>query len=461
MVNQKTLKEAFTLRSKGLHTGMDITLTICPAPVNHGITIKRIDLEGQPEIAALAENVSGTMRGTVLTKGDIVVSTVEHALSALYAYGIDNATLEVNAPELPILDGSAKYYAENIERVGLEEQNAEKIYYVVKHRKEYIDEKTGSKIVLLPDSKFSLSVGVDFNSPILNNQYAELDKIEEYGKEIASCRTFVFVREIEPLLKGGYIKGGDLDNAIVIYDKEMSREDFDHLTEVTGAKQMDSKKLGYISGDLRFSNEPARHKLLDLIGDLSLIGMPIIGKVIALKPGHTTNTAFAKQIRKIIKHQEVFAPLYDPNKEPVMDINQIKRLLPHRWPMQLIDKIIDLSKSHVVGVKNVTGNEAWAMGHFPQEPVMPGVLIVEAMAQTGGVLALSNVSEPEKYSTYFTKINDVRFRNKVVPGDTLIFSLQLLEPIKRGLVHMKCTAFVGDKITTEADLQAMIIKNKQ
>ena len=301
---------------------------------------------------------------------------------------------------------------------------------------------------------------MDFNSPILNNQFAELDDMEKYSEEIAPCRTFVFVREIEPLLKANYIKGGDLDNAIVIYDKEMSQEDFDNLAKVTGTKQMDSKKLGYISGPLRFNNEPARHKLLDLIGDLALIGMPIIGKVIALKPGHTTNTAFAKKIRHAIKRQDVMPPIYDPNKEPVYDINGIKKLLPHRWPFQLVDKITELSKSHVVGVKNVTGTEAWFVGHFPDEPVMPGVLIVEAMAQTGGILALCNVDEPEKYSTYFTKMNEVRFRNKVVPGDTLIFSLQLLEPIRRGIVHMKCTAFVGDKITTEADLQAIIIKNK-
>ncbi|MBQ7748501.1 MAG: bifunctional UDP-3-O-[Paludibacteraceae bacterium] len=460
MANQRTLKDSFTLRSKGLHTGMDITLKVCPAPENYGIKIKRIDLEGAPEIAALAENVDGTNRGTVIKKGDVAVSTIEHAMSALFAYGIDNAILEVNAPELPILDGSAKFYAENIEKVGIQEQNAEKTFYVVKQRTEYFDEKSGSKIILLPDNHFSLSVGVDFNSPILNNQFAELDDMEKYSEEIAPCRTFVFVREIEPLLKANYIKGGDLDNAIVIYDKEMSQENFDNLAKVTGTKQMDSKKLGYISGPLRFNNEPARHKLLDLIGDLALIGMPIIGKVIALKPGHTTNTAFAKKIRHAIKRQDVMPPIYDPNKEPVYDINGIKKLLPHRWPFQLVDKITELSKSHVVGVKNVTGTEAWFVGHFPDEPVMPGVLIVEAMAQTGGILALCNVDEPEKYSTYFTKMNEVRFRNKVVPGDTLIFSLQLLEPIRRGIVHMKCTAFVGDKITTEADLQAIIIKNK-
>lgn len=460
MANQRTLKDSFTLRSKGLHTGLDITLKVCPAPENYGIKIKRIDLEGAPEIAALAENVDGTNRGTVIKNGDITVSTIEHAMSALYAYGIDNAILEVNAPEFPILDGSAKFYAENIEKVGISEQNAEKTYYVVKHRTEYIDEKTGSKVVLLPDNHFSLSVGVDFNSPVLNNQYAELDDIDSYKTDIAPCRTFVFVREIEPLLKANMIKGGDLENAIVIYDKEMTQEDFDHLAQITGTGQMDSKKLGYISGPLRFNNEPARHKLLDLIGDLALIGMPIIGKVIASKPGHTTNTTFAKQIRKAIRKQDVLPPIYDPNKEPVVDINGIMKLLPHRWPFQLVDKILELSKTHVVGLKNVTGGEQWFVGHFPGEPVMPGVLIVEAMAQTGGILALSNVDEPEKYSTYFTKMNDVRFRSKVVPGDTLIFSLQLLEPIRRGVVHMKCTAFVGDRITTEANLQAMIIKNK-
>lgn len=459
-MQQRTLKSSFTFTGKGLHTGLDITLTVTPAPVGHGIVFQRVDLEGQPTIPALAEYVCGTMRGTVIKKGEASVSTIEHCMSALYACGIDNALLQVNAPELPILDGSAIEYVKKIDEVGFEEQDAEKKYFCVTHPIKFSDEQTGSSITLLPDTHFSLSVGVDFNSPVLNNQYAMLENVDDYAKEIASCRTFVFVREIEPLLKAGYIKGGDLDNAIVIYDQEMSPEDFERLAKITKASNIDVKKLGYLNENLRFNNEPARHKLLDLIGDLALIGMPIIGRVIASHPGHTFNTTFAKKFRREYRHQTVFPPAYDPNKKPLFDNNGIKALLPHRWPMQLVDKIIELSKTHVVGIKNVTANESFFVGHFPQEPVMPGVLIIEAMAQTGGILALSNVDEPERYSTYFTRMQEVKFKNKVVPGDTLIFSLHLLEPIRRGIVHMQCTAFVGDTIVTEADLQAILVKNK-
>ncbi|MCR5298172.1 MAG: bifunctional UDP-3-O-[3-hydroxymyristoyl] N-acetylglucosamine deacetylase/3-hydroxyacyl-ACP dehydratase [Paludibacteraceae bacterium] len=459
MANQRTIKESFTLRSKGLHTGMDITLKVCPAPENTGIVFKRTDLEGEPTVPALAECVSGTTRGTVVTRGEATVSTIEHAMSALYAYGINNAILEVDAPELPILDGSARYYAENIEKVGIQEQQLPCNPFFVHHRIDYEDKETGTKITILPDDHFSVQVGVEFDSPILPNQYADLNDMQNYRTEIASCRTFVFVREIEPLLKGGYIKGGDLNNAIVIYDQVMNDEDFQHIAKVTGHENIENKP-GILSGDLRFVNEPARHKLLDLIGDLALIGRPIIGRVVATRPGHTSNTAFAKKIRKENRHQDVFAPLYDPDASPICDNKKIKSLLPHRWPFQLVDKILELSKTHVVGLKNVTANESFFLGHFPDEPVMPGVLIIEAMAQTGGILALSNVDDPTTYSTYFTKMSEVRFRNKVVPGDTLIFSLQLLEPIKRGMVHMRCTAFVGEKIVTEADLSAIIIKNK-
>lgn len=366
-MQQRTLKSSFTLSGKGLHTGLNIELTITPAPIGHGIVFQRVDMEGQPTIPALAEYVTGTTRGTVISKGDASVSTIEHCMSALFAYGIDNALLQVNAPELPILDGSAKYYVEQIEKVGIEEQEAEKKYFCVTHPIKFNDEKTGSSITLLPDTHFSLSVGVDFNSPVLNNQYAMLENIEDYKDEISSCRTFVFVREIEPLLKAGYIKGGDLDNAIVIYDQEMPQEDFDRLTQITNTQHLEANKLGYINNDLRFNNEPARHKLLDLIGDLALIGMPIIGRVIASHPGHTFNTTFAKKFRREYRHQTVFPPAYDPNKKPLFDNNGIKALLPHRWPMQLVDKIIELSKTHVVGVKNVTANEQFFVGHFPQE----------------------------------------------------------------------------------------------
>lgn len=460
MAKQQTIKSTFSLEGKGLHTGLDITITFNPAPENHGIVIQRVDLDGQPTIGALAENVNGTTRGTVLTKGEIQISTIEHALAALYSYNIDNCLIQVNAPEFPILDGSAKYYIEQLEKVGTEEQNFDREYFIVKSRMEFVDEETGSSIVLLPDDKFSLDVHIEFPSPILSNQFAQLNNLSEFKDQIGSCRTFVFVREIEPLLKQNLIKGGDLENAIVIYDKELEQEEFNHIAKLTNHKTMDAKKLGYLSGELKFSNEPARHKLLDVIGDLSLIGKQIIGKVIANRPGHKLNTNFAKQIRKQIKKQEFQAPLYNPDAEPLMDINQVRNLLPHRWPFLLVDKIIEIGSEKVVGIKNVTGNETFFMGHFPSEPVMPGVLIIEALAQTGGIFALHDVDEPERYSTYFMKFNEVKFRSKVVPGDTLILRLDLVEPIRRGLVHMKGTAFVGEKIVTEADFMAQVIKNK-
>ncbi|MDR1678585.1 MAG: bifunctional UDP-3-O-[3-hydroxymyristoyl] N-acetylglucosamine deacetylase/3-hydroxyacyl-ACP dehydratase [Prevotellaceae bacterium] len=462
MANQLTLKQEVTLKGIGLHTGLDISLTFKPAPENHGIKIKRIDLEEQPVIAAVAENVDGTTRGTVLSKNDVSISTIEHALASLYALGIDNCLLEVDAPEFPILDGSAHFFVEAIKKAGIEEQQVEKDYFIVKEKIEYYDEESGSSIVLLPDSKFSLDVHIDFNSPILSNQYASLYDLCDFDCEIAACRTFVFVREIEPLVKLNLIKGGDLDNAIVIYDHKIPQEEFERIAGLTKHQSItaNANELGYLSGELKFNNEPARHKLLDVIGDLALVGMPIIGKVIATRPGHKINTNFSKQIRKIIKRQEKLAPAYDPNTLPLLDINAIKGILPHRSPFLLVDKIIELTPTKVVGIKNVTFNEDFFVGHFPDEPVMPGVLIVEAMAQTGGILALSGIDDPERYSTYFVKFNEVKFRNKVIPGDTLIFQLELAEPIRRGIVHMKAMAFVGDKIVTEADFMAQIIKNK-
>ena len=420
-----------------------------------------MDLEGGPEIEALAENVVATNRGTVIAKGDAKVSTIEHSMSALYAAGIDNCLIEVNAPEMPILDGSALPYCEAIASVGVTEQKADKDFYYVRSRIEVSDPETGSSIIVLPDDDFSVDVKIDFKSKVLNNQFATLEHIDDYAAEVASSRTFVFVREIEPLVKNNLIKGGDLDNAIVIYDTPMQQSELDHLADLMGVARKNVSELGYLNErPIAHENEPARHKLLDLIGDISLIGRPLKGRIIATRPGHSINTSLAKKIRKEIKHQEVQAPIYNPNKEPLMDNNCIRELLPHRYPFQLVDKVIEKGVNYIVGVKNITANEPFFPGHFPQEPVMPGVLQIEAMAQTGGLLVLSAVDEPERYSTYFMKIDNVKFRQKVVPGDTLLFHVSFMTPLRRGCAMMKGYAFVGDKIVTECEFMAQIIKNK-
>lgn len=461
MQKQNTLAASFSLQGKGLHTGLDIQITFHPAPENHGYKIKRTDLENEPVIDAVAENVANTQRGTVLVKNGVQVSTIEHAMAALYAAGVDNCLIEVNAPEFPILDGSARYYVENIQKVGLQEQNAAKDFYIVKHKLEVKDEESGSVITILPDDNFSVNVLISYNSPVLSNQFATLNNIQDFATEIASSRTFVFVREIEMLLQNNLIKGGDLDNAIVIYDQKISQESLDKLADMMQQPHKDVQELGYINNKpLVFDNEPARHKLLDIIGDLALIGKPIKGRVIATHPGHGINNKLARLIRKDIKQNDVQAPIYDPNAAPVMDINRIRELLPHRYPFLLVDKIIEIGKNHIVGVKNITNDEPFFQGHFPQEPVMPGVLQVEAMAQTGGLLVLNSVEEPERYSTYFMKIDGVKFRQKVVPGDTLILRLELLTPIRRGISTMKGYVFVGDKLVSEAEFMAQIIKNK-
>ena len=460
-MKQRTLKESIKVNGKGLHTGLMIEATFLPAPENHGYKFQRLDMEGQPVIDALAEYVTATTRGTVISRGDLRISTIEHALAALYAAGIDNCLIQLNAPELPILDGSAKVYCEKIIEAGIEEQNADKDFYVVKQKIEVRDDTSGSSIVVLPDDEFSIDTMVSFDSPVLTNQYASLDKLDDFSREIGASRTFVFVREVEPLVKGNLIKGGDLDNAIVIYDSPMQQEELDRLADLMGVPHKNVTEFGYINDfPLLADNEPARHKLLDVLGDIALIGRPMRGKVIATRPGHSINTTFAKKIRKEIKHQELQAPIYNPSVEPLMDVNRIRELLPHRYPFLLVDKIIDKGDNYIVGVKNVTGNEPFFVGHFPQEPVMPGVLQVEAMAQTGGLLVLSTVDDPEKYSTYFMKIDNVKFRNKVVPGDTLIFHVSFMTPLRRGCAIMKGYAFVGEKIVTECEFMAQIVKNK-
>jgi beta-hydroxyacyl-[acyl carrier protein] dehydratase FabZ len=412
-------------------------------------------------LEAVADNVSETQRGTVIGKNNVVVSTIEHAMAALYAADIDNCFIEVNAPEFPILDGSAIYYCEAIEKAGIEEQSAEREYFIIKNKIEISDEETGSSLLILPEDTFSINTLVEYDSPILSNQFATLSSLSQFKEEIAAARTFVFVREIGPLLQHNLIKGGDLDNAIVIYDQETSQEDLDKLADLMKVPHKHVSHLGYINNKpLVFPNEPARHKLMDVIGDLALIGKFIKGRVIATRPGHTINNKLARKIRKEMKRTEVQVPIYDPTKEPIMDINRIKELLPHRYPFQLVDKVIEIEGNHIVGIKNVTNNEPFFQGHFPQEPIMPGVLLIEAMAQCGGLLVLNMLDEPARYSTYFMKIDNVKFRQKVVPGDTVIFRIAMMTELRRGCAMMKGYAFVGDKIVTEAEFMAQIIKNK-
>ena len=382
-------------------------------------------------------------------------------MAALYAAGIDNCLIQVNGPEFPILDGSAKHYVAAIKRVGITEQTAVKDYYIIKSKIEFRDEATGSSIIVLPDESFSVNALISYDSKILFNQFATLEDMDKFPEEIASARTFVFVREIEPLLSHGLIKGGDLDNAIVIYERQMSQESYDKLADIMGVPHMDATQLGYINHiPLVWDNEPARHKLLDIIGDLALIGKPIKGRIIATRPGHTINNKFARTIRKEIKLHEIQAPVYNCNEAPIMDVNRIRQLLPHRYPFALIDKVIGIGANHIVGIKNVTINEPFFQGHFPEEPVMPGVLQIEAMAQCGGLLVLNSVDDPDKYSTYFLKIDGVKFRQKVVPGDTLIFRVELMAPIRRGISSMKGYVFVGEKVVCEAEFTAQIVKNK-
>ena len=440
---------------------MNLTVTFNPAPENTGYRIQRIDLEGEPIIDAVAEKVIDTQRGTVLGNSTMRVSTVEHGLSALYALGIDNCLIQVNGPEFPILDGSAIKYVEKIQEVGIEEQNAAKDYYIIRKKIEVKDEESGSCITILPDEQFSITTMCSFQSKFINSQFATLDNVENYAAEVAPARTFVFVRDIVPLLEANLIKGGDLENAIVIYEREVTQEKLDQLADLLKVPHRDATKIGYIQPKpLQWENECTRHKLLDIIGDMALIGKPIKGRIVATRPGHTINNKFARLMRKEIKKHEVQAPIYDPNEEPIMDNNRIRELLPHRYPMQLVDKVISMGPTTIIGVKNITANEPFFVGHFPQEPVMPGVLQVEAMAQCGGLLVLSQVEEPERWSTYFMRIDEVKFRQKVVPGDTLLFRVELLHPVRHGVSSMKGYAFVGDHVVSEATFTAQIVKNK-
>ncbi len=460
-MKQRTIKSDITLNGIGLHSGEMVHITLSPAPENHGIKFQRIDLEGEPKVDADVNYVVNTKRSTTLQKGDAKVITVEHLLSACVGMRVDNVLVKVDGPEIPILDGSSRYYVEAFERVGYEEQEADVEFFEIEETLSYKDPDTGSELVALASDTFQITSLIDFDSPVLNKQYAKLVDLEHYAEQIAPARTFVFVRELEKLLDENLIKGGDLDNAVVIADKPVGDKELERLKTKLNKPDIKIESEGYLNTTkLHFTNEPARHKLLDVLGDLSLAGCRIKGKLLATKPGHKNNVEFAKIIKKHYREQKRLKgkPKYDPTKEIVMDVNQIKEMLPHRYPFLLVDKIIELSDKHVVGVKNITANENFFQGHFPGNPVFPGVLQMEALAQTGGILALSLQEEQTGWDTYFLKMDHVKFKNKVVPGDTLILKMELISPIRRGLVQMQGTAYVGNKIVSEGELVAQIVK---
>lgn len=464
MSKQKTISKPATISGLGLHTGKEVNLTFHPAPVNHGFVFRRIDLEGNPEIAADAFNVCDTSRGTTIEKNGARVYTIEHVLSALSGLGIDNALITIDGPETPIVDGSAKYYVEALLEVGIEEQEDEKDYFVIDSVITYADPNHNIEIIAVPADDFKVTVMIDFETKVLGSQNAVLNDLSEYPAQIAPCRTFVFLHELEHLLKNNLIKGGDLSNAIVYVNNPVTQEELDRLAHLFNKPTVNVKSEGILNNlDLYFPNESARHKLLDVIGDVALAGKPIKGHIIARKPGHEANTQFARVLKKyfMAKADPDAAPVYDPSKTPLFDINDIMRFLPHRPPFLLVDKILEMSNHHIIGIKSVTMNEGFFVGHFPGEPVMPGVLQIEAMAQTGGVLVLNTVPDPENYITLFLKIEEVKFRNKVVPGDTILFKLDLLAPIRRGLCHMKGNAYVGNKIVMEARMLAQIVKKNK
>ena len=462
---QRTLKGVVKLKGIGLHTGVVANLEIHPAPANHGYKFQRVDLEGKPVIKADVDRVVSTERGTTLEQNDARVHTTEHVLAAVYGCQIDNALITVDGPEIPIMDGSALKFVEAIEAVGYEEQDAERVYFELTENIPWEDEENGIEFLAIPDVNYRLTVMVDYQSPALGTQHASMYHIGEFNKEIAKCRTFVFLRELEYLAKNNLIKGGNLDNAIVLVERQtISQDELTKLAKLLGKEDLKVSVdgIGVLnSTKLQYENEPARHKLLDIVGDLALIGRPIKAHILAARPGHSGNIRFAKVLKEQIKKQQQKGKFFDLSQPPLYDINDIEKMLPHRFPFLMVDKIMEITEDSIWGIKNITMNEPIFTGHFPGNPVFPGVLQIEAMAQVGGIFALSKVEDPHLYSTYFMKINNVKFKQKVLPGDSVVFELKLMSAIRRGLVEMAGTAYVNGKVVAEAEMLAQVIKDKE